>query len=262
MPNLELKLGKMTSKEMAAWFGVAPKTYSNGIKGYLQKLEKFAVFEPVYGGVIIKEILSKTYDKACVKDESVFLEEVKRCVREQDGLLSLSGTARKVVRDDKDYQDTKASYLTNRFSKVAKEQFGTYWIRGDQNLCDVCGKLGMRERVWGVKLDDYNNYRPMTAEEEEIWYDLLENWNKVKSGEQVAEERKLFKQLKAKEISVESYIGAINAIDGDNFYFNVLNGFMVATGHRLVLISRYELGDFSQSYTDIPVVKNELEFEE
>jgi len=53
---LELKLGKMTSREVAQWMGVSYNTYKNHISKYLELLSPFCEFDVVYGGIIIKEI--------------------------------------------------------------------------------------------------------------------------------------------------------------------------------------------------------------
>ena len=53
---MKLILGKMTSKQLAQWFGVLPSTYSHNIPSYLSRLEDYCKFEKVYGGVIISEI--------------------------------------------------------------------------------------------------------------------------------------------------------------------------------------------------------------
>ena len=66
MENKELKhlkLGKMTSQEIAKWIGIKYSTYSNNIEKYLIQLDNFCDFEKIYGGVIIKEIYQSVYEK-------------------------------------------------------------------------------------------------------------------------------------------------------------------------------------------------------
>lgn len=51
-----LKLGKMTSKELAEWFGISYNTYSKKIASYKKQLENYARFKSCYGGVEVLEI--------------------------------------------------------------------------------------------------------------------------------------------------------------------------------------------------------------
>ena len=78
---MKLTLGKMTSKQLAQWFGVLPSTYSHNISNYLNKLEDYCEFEKIYGGVVISEIYIEEYDKGLkLKDEKIYLEEIKDCL--------------------------------------------------------------------------------------------------------------------------------------------------------------------------------------
>lgn len=58
-----LKLGTMKKKELATWFGITEKSFENARKKYLQKLESFAKFIEIRGGVIIEEIYIPTFVK-------------------------------------------------------------------------------------------------------------------------------------------------------------------------------------------------------
>lgn len=47
-----LKKGKMTSKNLAAWFGISYKYYMNHRKEKLEELKSFCDYDEVYGGYI------------------------------------------------------------------------------------------------------------------------------------------------------------------------------------------------------------------
>ena len=105
---MELKLGKMTSRELAEWFGVSYRSYTHKISKYLDELDLFCDFEKVYGGVIIKEIFDPIYSKNVnKKDQELFLKELDRCLKEQDGLSTVAGMARLYIYDEPHYNNVK-----------------------------------------------------------------------------------------------------------------------------------------------------------
>lgn len=149
---MELKLGKMTSRELAKWFGVSYNSYHGKIPFYLRKLEDFAEFEPVYGGVIIKEIYIATYNKKlAMEDDIFFLKEVM-----ENRISSITGIAEKMPGN---LTENQKRY---RMKKAGDRLFG-FFEKG--KLESVGGFAGMRSRVWAVKLPGFNNYRPLTEEE-------------------------------------------------------------------------------------------------
>lgn len=54
---------KVSSSELADWFGIAYGTYRNQRKKKLEELKDFCDYEEVYGGVIIKEVYFDEYYK-------------------------------------------------------------------------------------------------------------------------------------------------------------------------------------------------------
>ena len=60
---MELKLGKMTTKEIAEWFGVSYGSFRTLKNKKLEELKNYARFEEVYGGVDIKAIYRGVYNK-------------------------------------------------------------------------------------------------------------------------------------------------------------------------------------------------------
>lgn len=78
---MELKLGKMTAKELAEWFGISYGTFRNSKKKKLEELKEFCFFEEVYGGVEITAIISPTYIKNSQKIREVYqqgFEELRK----------------------------------------------------------------------------------------------------------------------------------------------------------------------------------------
>ena len=73
----ELKLGKVTSKELAEWFGIKPSSFANMKAKKLEELKKYADFEIKNRSIYIKEIYISEYIKMkhfdLVKDSLVEL---------------------------------------------------------------------------------------------------------------------------------------------------------------------------------------------
>ena len=243
-----LKMGKMETQEIADWFGIAKKTYTNSTSRYLEKLKEYADFERVRGGVIIKKIYFSEYIKNYnFADAQYFNEEIERCITEQDGLASIAGVARKAREECPELQLLSEKQVTKRFSAVANIHYG------DCSLFNR-GKTGTREREWAIKIDDYNHYRALSPEEYEILSELASSMYS-RNGDKVLRRKKLEAQLKKKEIDVDTYFEKIEEQELDNFP-QVLIEFKCKTGYQVVLASKYEIlawredGDYGEFFKD------------
>lgn len=78
---MELRLGKMTTKELAEWFGVSYGRFRNIKKQKLEELKEFCFFEEVYGGIEITAIINPIYVKELNSIREVYqqgFEELKQ----------------------------------------------------------------------------------------------------------------------------------------------------------------------------------------
>ena len=229
---MKLTLGKMTSKQLAQWFGVLPSTYSHNISNYLNKLEDYCEFEKIYGGVVISEIYIEEYDKGLkLKDEKIYLEEIKDCVEIQDGLSTLSGMVRKMERDNPTQKSLKNT--TRRMSKAGTKLFG------DPTVVGKPGKVGSREYIWAIKLNDYNGYRLMTEEEEKLFDDIISKCYTL-PPEKIKKKELLKDQLKQNEIDVQQYF-ELEELYGLNTFKDCIFKFKEQTGHMIVRCTKHEL---------------------
>lgn len=230
---MQLHEGKMTTKELAEWFGVGVRSYTNKASTYyLPKLEMFAKFEKVYGGVIIHEIYYDTYDKSIGLDDEYFNKEIQRSSQENGGLASISGIALKAKKDEERYKDLSFSQVKRRMSAAGQRQYGKFGhLEG--------GISGKRTREWAVKLGEYNEYRPLTAEEKEYFIKLTES-HYSNAGEQILLKQKFENQLQNREITVEEYFTLIenNKLD---FFSAIIQNFLLKFGLQIVLATEYEL---------------------
>lgn len=227
----ELKLGKMSSKEIAAWFNIKPTTYSHNIALYLDKLDNYCDFEKIYGGVIIKEIYEPVYDKNTnFSDEQICTEEIKRCVTEQNGLATIIGMANKAIKEGK---MTNQRTARRRISKAATSLFGSA-----KELTSE-GKIGTREQVWGIKLDNYNHYRDFTEEERKRFDDILVSFY-TSEPEKIKKEALLVEQLRSKELDTDEFFEQKDRL-GLNSFYDCIHQFYLETGNIISRCSKYEI---------------------
>lgn len=230
---MKLKLGKMTTQEIADWFNISKKTFTNSAQKYLDILKSYADFKRVYGGVDISVIRFDTYVKGYNQyDDGYFNKEIERCVKEQKGLASISGIANRAKRDVPEYKDYADSSITYRMSKAASRNYGKCGSSEG-------GLTGIREREWAIKLSDYNDYRPLTEEEYKIFISITGDYHK-KNPEKVLEKSKLEMQLKDREIDIEEYFSLIDVCELDLFPQIILE-FEARTGFKIVLATEYQI---------------------
>ena len=231
---LELKLGKMTSREVAQWMGVSYNTYKNHISKYLELLSPFCEFDVVYGGIIIKEIYIPQYEKNLnIKDKEVYLTEIQSCVERQEGLSTIAGMSRKLVRAGI-YNNVNTAY--RRLTRAGVDLFGI-----TKELISH-GEKGTREYIWAIKLDDYNGYRLMTPEEDKRFDEIIiacysANPDKVRKAELLED------SLRKKEISPDEYFESKDRLQLDTFKDCIFK-FKEETGCMIVRCSKHDLIEY------------------
>lgn len=188
---------KVKTKELADWFGVTYDWFRKKKKEKLEELKMFIEFEEVYGGIIIKKICNPIYDKDLSSALSYeILEEIEYCAKERNGLMSIDGIWRKKNEEYEYYQDNRVvtKYAVN---KEFHKYLGTFL---EENKISYPGEIGSYERVWAIKIDDYNNYTFMNKEQKQyfqtLYYDfagincdiVIDNIHNYKEGDSSAEE--------------------------------------------------------------------------
>lgn len=158
---MELRLGKMTSKELAEWFEVSYSTFrkKENKDKKLQELKEYADFEEVYGGVIISAIKEKKYVKDAKKSKEIILNALDEEWAES-GLDTCSNVAIKIYDKHKDELTIADSTAYNYTIAARKELYGVPFQNG--------GKLGNCIYIWCKKDEDTGTYSFLTKEEQEI----------------------------------------------------------------------------------------------
>lgn len=232
MNDLKLHLGKMSTKEIAQWMHINYSTFRNNKEKKLQILSKFCDFETVYGGVMITKIYSDVYERQLLDDEKVFLHQIDVA---NEGLSSVAGMARKLRRDSNYYNKLSGSMVEKRMGKANRTMFGQYKDKDKM----AQGDYGFRKWVYAIKIDDYNNYRSLTEEEN----NLLKHIVKSICGQEVQKimESMLLEQaFKNSDMSKEEYLLKRERFDLDLFS-DVLFQFKKETGLTVVRIQKYQL---------------------
>lgn len=258
---MQLKLGKMSSKDVATWLGISYSTYRKNPDKYLGRLDGYAIFEKVYGGIEIKEIFIESYDKNLnKKTDLLFLKEVATA---QDNLSTLAGITRKYVNDDL-FANLKESSIKYQFQKSRNKLFGST----PSDIAPNHGIMGWRNVIWAIKLDDFNNYRLLTPEEETTLNHIIEfvyGHLDVKKVKRLALLDEYYENNN--DMSKEEYI-SLKKTHGLNFFFEVILRFKELTGYQMAAVNKYEiinnfeLTGADQQYKDIlfaELDKNEAE---
>lgn len=229
---MELKLGKMSSKELAEWFGISYTTYRRNPKKYLEKLHKYADYNTVYGGVEITCIHMSKYSKHCEAAENdLYLDEIKNC---NDGLSTLSGMSNKLIRDHEEYKDMSDRAVIRRLSFSRNFLFGNPRVDFDKGSAGTC------EYKWAVKLDNYNSFRQLTAEEEELFNQIIANVY-GEAPDKVKEEALLLDIFLNTDMSKEEYQRQREYIGKRGLFAECLDRFYMETGYRIVRATKHSL---------------------
>lgn len=164
---MELKLGKMTSKEVAAWFGISYGAYRNNKEEKLGELADYADFEEIYGGVRINKIKG---DGIFIRGSRKSKDIVFQAFDEEwnsNGLDTCSNVAIKIY-------DKHKNELT-----IAPSTTYTYTIEARNELYgkpfSAAGILGSCRYIWAKaeNLDDGSKLLSLFTPEEEIIKDNL-----------------------------------------------------------------------------------------
>lgn len=222
----QLRLGKITTRELADWFGISADRYRHTKQQKLEILADYCDFDEIYGGVEIKEIYMDTYDKNLNKRiDKMVLQEIK----ETNGLMSISGMARKLGL---------SRYEERLCSRSRAEMFGKFT---EESPAKAEGIFGYRKAVWAIKINDQDVYRKLLDEERDLWRQILDKfYNKKLTDDEVLLKVQIAEFCVEHNCSFEKYNQML--VDyGLDFYGLAVSKFKDQTGLQIVHISEHEL---------------------
>lgn len=170
---MQLHLGIMKNKELAQWFGVSEKHYSNYRQEKLKDLEFYADFDIVRGGVDIKKLKQK--DTEYVKNGSTAYKLVYNSVNKEwdkSGLDTCSNVSDKIYKKYKDELGIAES-TTYKYTCVSRTEL--YGVP----FSETGGKIGDCFYLWckkEVTEDGKPVYTMFTPEEQEIKKKLMKKY--------------------------------------------------------------------------------------
>lgn len=168
---MELKLGKMSTKELAEWFGISYGGFRNSKKLKLEELKNFADFEEVYGGVNIKKIINPIYIKNSQTIREVYQQGFEELMNENE-IDTVSNINEKIYYKYKDKLPTLSTPISGyRYAiEVRNANYGVPFKE--------VGALGRCYYLWCKveHTEDEVYFIPFTEKEESIKRLLLKQF--------------------------------------------------------------------------------------
>lgn len=198
----ELYLGKISSKNLAKWFGISYQSYRNSKKQKLEELKLYCDFEEIYGGIVVTEIYNMDNIRY-VKDGKKNYDIIKSSFNEEwspDGLDTCSSVAFKIYDKYKNELTITDTTAYNYTLKARNELFGIPFVS--------IGELGSCVYLWckkEVAADGTLIYTQFTDEEDKIRKDLM----KKHFSTDVEKEVFIAQMVEAKEITKEQAYDAL-----------------------------------------------------
>lgn len=210
----ELKLGKISSRELSEWFGVSYSWFNHKREKYLDELKEYAFFEVLSRGINVKQIYIPVYVK---KDNNY--QQIKKQVPanwDKSGLDLKKNVAQKLY--SKEEFNIKYSTVYSYICKASNELYGKpSSLEG--------GEIGNCHWVLCAKDQNTGKLRWFTYEENQQKQKLRAKYfnernQEEKKKQEIRESLKL--QLKKNEISKEDYKEELFVLEESAAYDNYL----------------------------------------
>lgn len=230
----QLIMGKISSRELADWFGYSYSTYRKKKPILMEQLSQYCDFEEIFGGIIIKEIYIEEYIKDFELDMQAYYEQVKKFP-----LNSISNIADE-IKEFPRYSNLSKSQRERRMSQAGKLGFG------ETKEEDSRGIYGTRRYQWSIKLDkpaeNGKPYRDLTAEEQQIFNE----YTTAVFGErpEVIQNLKLLDdKFKHTDMTKEEYLNHEARLAFDGTFQDVIFKFREETGLMIVRATDHDLDE-------------------
>lgn len=242
-PAPALKLGIMTNKELADWFGISEASFKNTKRLKLEELKTYAEFETIKGKVNIKRILSTAaYEKRSARKKELikdnFVNELPK-----DTMIT---TCSEIAADMCETLDLDLSYETVcAYTREARnELFGNPSEESNKG-----GTVGSCYYLWCIKEPDldrgegYYKYRQMTKEENEIKEKILTNYYKkpVKAVEATMLVKSMVISGEITKDEAWDQLERMTGFNDNNTFWNCLDELQRELGATVIRGTKFEL---------------------
>lgn len=121
---LKLRLGKMSTKELAEWFGLAYSTFRKRKENLLKELNDYCLYDSIYGGVQIKYIYVEEYVNSKQNNNYKIVESHVDEEWDKSGLDTKINVAKKIYSKHQSELTIKQSTTYNYVRKAANVLYG------------------------------------------------------------------------------------------------------------------------------------------
>lgn len=155
----ELKLGKISTQDLASWFGISYGSLRNNRKKKLEELKEYCLFEECYGGIIVKDIYIKEYVNKKQSNYKIVKSHTDECW-DKSGLDTKKDVTEKLYSKYKDELTIKKTTTYDYVRKASNELYGP------ANNYEQSGEIG---NCWYriCVINEKGERRLLTKEEQE-----------------------------------------------------------------------------------------------
>lgn len=213
---INLKLGKMSTKEIAEWFGIKESSYRKNKNRKLEELATHADYREIYGGVIIDNIKIPVYQKQSIKNkaklEEVFLQEWDN--EEHNNLNTCANVARKICdKYGTELSGWELGTINEYARQIRKRDFGI--------PCFEDGALGSCNYLWAKAIPAKGQpgiyiCEKLTEEENKIKDELLKKYFSTKNAGDIEKKIIIDEMVKSGEITKDMAYDLYKNVDGLN----------------------------------------------
>lgn len=144
----ELKLGKMTTKEIAEWFGIKINSFNHNKTNKLKELENFADFEVEYGGINIINIYEPIYFKRSSMAYQVIKDNFDQAWH-KSGLDTAARVGSQIWIENPQIQDMISETTARQYAcRIRKEFYGLVYKQNSEGTKGTCHSKWVAENNW------------------------------------------------------------------------------------------------------------------
>ena len=207
-----------SSKELAEWFGISPKTFSNKRKKYLNNLKYFADFEDLGGqkGILIKQVLNPIYSKKGSRAYQIIKDNFHKAWH-SSGYDTAARVGSQIWKENEELQQLISEATAKQYVLKARTEFyGKVYDRDSYGELGICKPVYIARNSWDeailltdeqiatinkIRREIYDDEQAPMLDEALIHLEISEE-----------EYEKILKDYNSKEKRAERYYNFINRV--------------------------------------------------
>lgn len=207
-----------SSKELAEWFGISPKTFSNKRKKYLNNLKYFADFEDLGGqkGILIKQVLNPIYSKKGSRAYQIIKDNFHKAWH-SSGYDTAARVGSQIWKENEELQQLISEATAKQYVLKARTEFyGKVYDRDSYGELGICKPVYIARNSWDeailltdeqiatinkIRREIYDDEQAPMLDEALIHHEISEE-----------EYEKILKDYNSKEKRAERYYSFINRV--------------------------------------------------